>query len=321
MHRYLNFIKKIIGGSEKLSSTYGISKYWFYWDYAICFIKYGCLIDQYTKGHFFMMNKVTRRRAITQRKLEYLIKKYNDYNYIHLLKNKNEFNAFFKDYIERDWLYTKNMDKDAFLEFCNSNEQLFLKPLDEQEGHGINILKTNSADLMTVYEDLKCKNILVESIIRQNHLMTLGNKSVNSARILTVIDKSKKAHVLRAGLRAGVGDSIVDNYSAGGVLYEIDIKTGIIDHKGIQGDNYDIIYHPGTDKCMLGFQIPNWNKAIETVIKAAEKIPQCRFIGWDVAFTEKGVELIEGNHNPGLFTLESLGTPGAYADIMAILNS
>ena len=72
---------------------------------------------------------------------------------------------------------------------------------------------------------------------------------------------------------------------------------------------------------MLGFQIPNWNKAIETVIKAAEKIPQCRFIGWDVAFTDKGVELIEGNHNPGLFTLESLGTPGAYADIMAILNS
>ena len=321
MSKYLNFIKKVIGGGKKLSSTYGISKYWFYWDYAKCFLKYGCLIDQYTKGHFHMMNKVTRKRAITQRKLEYLIDNYNDPNYIHILKNKNEFNAFFKEFIERDWLYTKNMDKKTFFDFCNSKEELFIKPLDEQEGHGINKLKIGDVDLATIYEDLKSKNAIVESIIRQNHQMILGNKSVNSARILTVVDKSNKAHVLRAGLRVGVGDSIVDNYTAGGVLYEIDIKTGIIDHKGIQGENYDIIYHPGTDICMLGFQLPNWNKAIEAVTKAAEKIPQCRFVGWDVAFTQEGVELIEGNHNPGLFTLESLGTPGAFADTMNILNS
>lgn len=321
MSKYLNFIKKVIGGGKKLSSTYGISKYWFYWDYAQCFLKYGCLIDQYTKGHFHMMNKVTRKRAMTQRRLEYLIDNYNDPNYIHILKNKNEFNAFFKEFIERDWLYTKNMDKKTFFDFCNSKEELFIKPLDEQEGHGINKLKLGDVDLATIYEDLKSKNAIVESIIRQNHQMILGNKSVNSARILTVVDKSNKAHVLRAGLRVGVGDSIVDNYTAGGVLYEIDIKTGIIDHKGIQGENYNIIYHPGTDICMLGFQLPNWNKAIEAVTKAAEKIPQCRFVGWDVAFTQEGVELIEGNHNPGLFTLESLGTPGAFADTMNILNS
>lgn len=321
MSKYLNFIKKVIGGGKKLSSTYGISKYWFYWDYAQCFLKYGCLIDQYTKGHFHMMNKVTRKRAMTQRRLEYLIDNYNDPNYIHILKNKNEFNAFFKEFIERDWLYTKNLDKKTFFDFCNSKEELFIKPLDEQEGHGINKLKLGDVDLATIYEDLKSKNAIVESIIRQNHQMILGNKSVNSARILTVVDKSNKAHVLRAGLRVGVGDSIVDNYTAGGVLYEIDIKTGIIDHKGIQGENYNIIYHPGTDICMLGFQLPNWNKAIEAVTKAAEKIPQCRFVGWDVAFTQEGVELIEGNHNPGLFTLESLGTPGAFADTMNILNS
>lgn len=321
MSKYLNFIKKVIGGGKKLSSTYGISKYWFYWDYAKCFFKYGCLIDQYTKGHFYKMNKVTRRRAITQRKLEYLIKNYNDPNYIHILKNKNEFNAFFKEFIERTWLYSKSMDKKTFLEFCDSNEDIFIKPLDEQEGHGIKKLKTNCINPTIVYDDLTCKKTIIESVIHQNPLMNLGNKSVNSARILTVIDKKNKAHVLRAGLRAGVGDSIVDNYTAGGVLYEIDIETGIIDHKGIQGDNYDIIYHPGTDICMLGFQMPNWDKAINTVIRAAEKIPQCRFVGWDVAFTQNGAELIEGNHNPGLFTLESLGTPGAYADIMKILNS
>lgn len=72
---------------------------------------------------------------------------------------------------------------------------------------------------------------------------------------------------------------------------------------------------------MLGFQIPNWEHAINVVKTAAEKIPQCRFIGWDVAFTEKGVELIEGNHNPGIFTLESTGSPGAYFDVIRALNA
>ena len=72
---------------------------------------------------------------------------------------------------------------------------------------------------------------------------------------------------------------------------------------------------------MVGYRLPNWDIAIEAVTKAAEKIPQCKFIGWDVAFTQKGVELIEGNHNPGIFTLESLGTPGAYADVVKFLKS
>lgn len=54
---------------------------------------------------------------------------------------------------------------------------------------------------------------------------------------------------------------------------------------------------------------------------SGRKIPQCRFIGWDVAFTEKGVELIEGNHNPGIFTLESTGSPGAYFDVIRALNA
>lgn len=58
---------------------------------------------------------------------------------------------------------------------------------------------------------------------------------------------------------------------------------------------------------MLGFKVSNWHIAIDSVIKAAEKLPQCRFIGWDVAITTKGIELIEGNHNPYHGTFEIMG--------------
>ena len=267
------------------------------------------------------MTEVIRRNAFTQRRLEKVIGLYNDSNYIHLLKNKNEFNAKFKDYVKRDWLYSKDMTKEALVRLFESHDELFVKPLDDQEGHGVHKVKTRDVSCDELYDDLKSKNVVIETVIKQHEKLCLGNSSVNSARVLTVVDTKGKAHVVRAGLRAGVGDSVVDNYSAGGVLYEIDVETGIIDHKGIQGNNYDVIYHPGTELCMLGYSMPNWKEAMVAVKKAAELIPQCRFVGWDVAFTPDGIELIEGNHNPGLFTMESLGTPAAYADTMRILKS
>ena len=72
---------------------------------------------------------------------------------------------------------------------------------------------------------------------------------------------------------------------------------------------------------MLGFQIPNWNVLLQEVEEAAKLLPQCRFIGWDVAITEMGIELIEGNHNPGLYTMESIGKPYSYRDAFQLLSS
>jgi hypothetical protein len=66
---------------------------------------------------------------------------------------------------------------------------------------------------------------------------------------------------------------------------------------------------------MLGCQIPNWEKVISGVKDAAKSFPQCRFIGWDVAIIENGIELIEGNHNPDYELIEFVGTKGWYGKI------
>jgi hypothetical protein len=71
---------------------------------------------------------------------------------------------------------------------------------------------------------------------------------------------------------------------------------------------------------MLGFKVPNWHIAIDSVIKAAEKLPQCRLIGWDVAITENGPLLIEGNHEPDLCLIEFVGNHGYKNIIREHLN-
>lgn len=319
--RYVDYVKKVNTLIKQIAIEENVCRLWLYFDYAWCLLRHGCLINQYYKGHFYKMSEVVRGKSFTQRRVTHIIKNYNDNNYIHILLNKNEFNNFYKEFVHRKWLYSKNMNQNDFKKIFYDCKELFVKPLDDQEGHGIYKICTEESIADSLYKELSGENVVIEDSLTQHSDLNLGNTSVNSARILTVTDTKGKSHVVRAGLRAGVGEAIVDNFTAGGVLYEIDIESGRIDHKGIQGSNYDIIFHPGTTICMLGYKLPNWKLAIDSVVKAAEMLPQCRFIGWDVAFTPNGVELIEGNHNPGIFTLESLGTSGAYAEVKQILKN
>ncbi len=48
---------------------------------------------------------------------------------------------------------------------------------------------------------------------------------------------------------------------------------------------------------MLGYGMPYWHKTIELVNEMAHLIPTLRYVGWDIAITEAGPELIEANHN------------------------
>ena len=49
---------------------------------------------------------------------------------------------------------------------------------------------------------------------------------------------------------------------------------------------------------MLGYRIPNYQKAVQAVLESAKLIPTVRYIGWDVAITDVGVEIIEANSSP-----------------------
>ena len=242
LHGVLNEIKR----EEKLSLTL------LYVDYLWCYLRHGCLINQYHRGHFYKTPSVIRRRAFTQRRLQNIIDRCNSPQYVKYLEDKSLFNTYFKEFIRRKWLHSKTMTKEEFYSFYNSVSEIFIKPLDDMEGHGIKKLSTATSNVEEVYSLVSNRAMIIESCICQHPNMNFGNSSVNSARILTVLDNAGRAHVVRAGLRAGIGDAVVDNFSAGGVLYQIDIESGRIDNKGIQGGNYNVLFHPGTDICMLG---------------------------------------------------------------------
>ena len=84
----------------------------------------------------------------------------------------------------------------------------------------------------------------------------------------------------------------MDNVDCGGMASRIDLETGRLLTVGADKQGNTFIKHPMTDTSIIGFQIPFWKEANQMCMEAAQKIPQMRFIAWDVA------TFIEGNSFP-----------------------
>lgn len=285
-----------------------------YFDYLGAFIWHGCLLDQYVNGKFYTFRNYYRRKIITQRRLECIIGIVNSPESIPLLENKSRFNKHFSTWVSRKWLLSESMTLSEFADICQSSTAIFVKPLDAYEGKGIQriVSPTAQSDIRQLYDELKQGRLIVEQELHQHKDMIFGNKSVNTLRINTLLDKNGEVHFFKPVLRAGIGDAYVDNYNAGGVEYAVDLESGIITMPGYCKGELKQIYHPGTDIKMVGYEIPMWSEVLKNVAAAARHIPGCRYVGWDAAIRPDGVELIEGNHNPGYVCMEYFGETGWY---------
>lgn len=285
-------------------------------DCLYSFFRYGCRLNQYTVGRFYLRKGFERKRILTYRVWKKIIKKYNSSHDITTLKNKIEFNNFFKDFIKREWIYCKEMTFDDFYFFLKKHKIFVAKPNKGSEGDGVRIIDANEKDPKDLYKQLIGEDLILEQYIYQHKDMIFGNKSVNTVRIYTVYNpQEKKAIIIKAVVRAGIGDSIVDNSHAGGCAYEIDKDHGYIISKSYEANGLTHYIHPGTQICMLGRAVPYWENVKEICIQAAENLPNCQFIGWDIAVTDKGPLIVEGNHSPDLDMVEFVGSFG-YLDII-----
>lgn len=266
----------------------GYFSIWF--DYISAFVSHGCLIDHYVDGRFYMYRRNVRKRIMTYRRLCEFIRICNKPEEVKLLNNKTEFNRKFSKWISRKWLHSTEMSRNQFENLYNHCDRLIVKPLDKCEGKGIYALdlKHTEEECNQVYEEFSKQDLLIEECLVQHPALFFSNVSVNTIRVNSLLDKEGNVHLFKAVLRVGIGDSVVDNYNAGGVEYPIDIETGIISSLGFHDNKLQCIYHPLSDKVMPGFNIPYWdkgsllyNRSIETTsIMSFRWLGYCDYKGW-----------------------------------------
>lgn len=115
----------------------------------------------------------------------------------------------------------------------------------------------------------------------------------------------------------GCGEAVVDNGGSGGILANVDVDTGIVYTSGRNEKGERFLIHPDSKEQIVGFQIPRWKEAVAMVKEISAKTTN-RYIGWDLALTEAGWVLVEGNSCGQLLTqlVDRNGILQEFLDIM-----
>ena len=151
-----------------------------------------------------------------------------------------------------------------------------------------------------------------------NHVFNIGNlhkESVNTVRIPT-INYGDRIEIFHPFLRIGRGNAFVDNAGSGGIGCCIDVATGVVQCAGDElGNDYSV--HPDSGLELIGFEIPRWDEAVEMAKELASLVPEVHYVGWDLALTDKGWVMIEGNED-GQFLTQFFSHTGIAGEIKTI---
>ena len=271
-----------------------------FFDMIYCSFKYLAGYTDYFLFYFEDLNRKQRSTYITRGINTNYIKQLNNREYYKYFRDKVLFNDTFKEYIKRDYIDLTRSSLDEFKKFLNKNKTVIIKPVDETGGFGISKLTVDKKlDINKLYKELiETKRTLVEECVKQHKEMDkLGASSVNTLRIVTILSDGKVNIMLKC-IRMGNGINPVDNFHSGG-MYTFFDDNGLISQKAVDREGQVYSVHPYTKEKIVGFKIPYVKEAIKMCKEAALKIPEIRYIGFDIAIGENGPLIIEGNELPG----------------------
>ena len=129
-----------------------------------------------------------------------------------------------------------------------------------------------------------------------------GTNYLQTARVISYLDEKNHPQIPIAWLRIIGADSVVDNFHfgmAGNLVGTIDLATGRLEHVlGAKQPGPGLrvwSHHPGTGAAFDDFRVPFMAEVRDIVTRAALAFAPLRTIGWDVAISDAGPSLIEGN--------------------------
>ena len=266
-----------------------------------CAIQYNAGYIDYKIAQMYRLNDAQRKTVITRGISNSIVRKMNPKDKWFWFDDKARFNELFREWIPRKWLKIDDeTTAEALTSLCKNHHQLIGKPLEGSSGQGIQ--KYTADDWAEGSEAFLRRlkmdgiGILEEMVIQHPQMAALCPTSVNTCRIATLLGE-KKQGIVYAFLRIGNG-KVMDNVDCGGMAARIDLESGKLLTVGAdkQGNTYE--KHPMTGTNIIGFTIPFWEEAKAMCLEAAQKIPEMRYVAWDVAITEQGPTFIEGNSFP-----------------------
>ena len=271
-------------------------------DMTGCILRDGIGYQEYLEYDFARKPQRLRRTFMTMSHNIALTRMLCDRSLYPVFEDKVTFLKTFDKYVGRDWLDVREASAEEVASFVRDHTSVFCKPTDNFGGQGIERIAGGEApadpEAFRAERLEKGQILLEEGIVQHPGMAKLCESSINTIRVVTVVANGRPAHVYSL-VRMGMGDSFVDNISSGGMYTWVD-EDGVLRYPCFHDKSASYIdVHPKTGVQIKGFQIPLFAEAVDMCLEAALVEPRVGYVGWDVAITEKGPVLVEGNLIPG----------------------
>jgi hypothetical protein len=286
------------------------------------------LPTHYFSRHLYKKDVVNIKNYIPNKILFTIHLKMNDQASAKVLENKLFFRLFYGQFFANLAKILMYNNKDVFIinsdsfriksipEFESTlfdlvnkksiTKSIFIKKTYDSHG-GANTFRISSedfplersfvTDLFSVVKD--SAYLFQQTVIQHAELNRLNPSCINTIRIDTFIDRDSKIEVISPYLRMSISNLHVDNTSSGGCFVGVD-PDGRLKKYGYtsitKAGGKILTAHPISGVIFQGFQIPYYAEAIQLIMQVAGIVPDLRLIGWDIAITETGPLLIEGNN-------------------------
>jgi hypothetical protein len=207
---------------------------------------------------------------------------------------------------------TENCNFNSIIKAFKDNKKLVLKPLTGACGKSVYVLSLSNGCLVVNNKKIHVEeaekfianqknSLLCEYVSQHPYAAAINPGAVNTIRIVTMWDYSVRQPFIAVAVhRFGVKSTgPVDNFSKGGICCAVDLEKGVLS-KGVSMPQNNCLtwhaVHPESGSPLENLVIPFWNQVKTMVLQMASDLFFIPYIGWDIAITEDGFRIIEGNN-------------------------
>lgn len=198
---------------------------------------------------------------------------------------------------------------EGILTLLERKQKLAMKPSSGTHGDGffclayengqytVNGDAVTAEELWQIIERQKSFYVITEYIHMHSALQAIYPKSVNTVRIMVINPHGYDPKIMQTYMRIGSSATgFTDNVGYGGICVMVNSETGelydpetIKDHKFYPCPN-----HPDTGAPIAGV-LPHWALVREKVLEICRYLGELEYLGFDIAITEDGFQVIEIN--------------------------
>ena len=166
-------------------------------------------------------------------------------------------------------------------------------------------------DILTHFGD---GYLFQERVVPHQDVRAICGDRLPTVRVYT-LNGENGPEVFRICWKVPAGKNVADNFwRKGNILCAVDYQTGVVTRaiQGVALDQQEITHHPDTGAQLVGATIPNFNTILALALEAASVFKDIRVVGWDIAPTDDGGVIVEGNHAPDFKLVQMVERRGIF---------